>query len=76
MLAASTEDWQRFVKEEPGFTRQMINVADFLYKTEAGLLKCLNGLLKKAELPPVNHATITYALATTQGKHTSAAEKA
>ena len=55
LLAASATDWQLITAEVPGFTPQMLNVADLLYKTDNELVKRLNDIMEPVGLTQVYH---------------------
>ena len=57
LLAASAFDWNYIAAESPGFTPQMLNVADLLYKTGFELVSRLNAIMEPAGLTQVSHVS-------------------
>lgn len=73
LLAASAFDWNYIAAESPGFTPQMLNVADLLYKTEFELVNRLNAIMEPAGLIKVRH--VSDAINRADNKFMSVAEK-
>lgn len=73
LLAASASEWKYITAESPGFTPQMLNVADLLYKTEYELVNCLNAIMEPAGLTKVYH--VSEAISQANNKFMSVAEK-
>lgn len=72
-LAASASDWKYIAAESPGFTPQMLNVADLLYKTEFELVSRLNAIMEPAGLTKVHY--VSDAINRADNKFMSIAEK-
>ncbi|KAL3142211.1 hypothetical protein ABBQ38_002559 [Trebouxia sp. C0009 RCD-2024] len=73
LLAASKFDWICIAAESPGFTPQMLNVADLLYKTEFELVNHMNAIMEPAGLTKVYH--VSEAISRADNKLMSVAEK-
>lgn len=73
LLAASASDWKCIAAELPGFTPQMLNVADLLYKTEYELVNRLNTILEPAGLTKVYH--VSESISRANNKFMAVAEK-
>ena len=59
LLAASGLDWSHIAAELPGFTPQMLNVADLLFKTEHEVVNLLNSIMKLSGLAGVHHVSVS-----------------
>ncbi len=54
-LVSAASDWEKIASEVPGFTREMLNVADLLYKAEPALVDRFNAIAAGRGLEPVQH---------------------